>query len=111
MQAGNALALLGTTLPRDTFDQGLTPIYPGTLTISAGAGGVSLGNDVTLFPSPLGNLRITTTDGGSLVSTKPGGDLANLIVSDSAKTQNRQAGDFGIADHGPNRCASIFPAI
>jgi hypothetical protein len=102
--AGHSVQLQGTSLPRyhDTFEQGITPIYPGTLTIHAGGGGVSLGNDVTLSPSGLGNLRITTTDGGAFFSTKPGGDLASLIVSDSGKTQYKQAGDYGIADHGAN---------
>lgn len=98
--AGNSVQLRGTALPRfnDTFAQGMPPIYPGTLEITAGAGGVLLGNDVLLFPSPLGNLSIRTTDGGSLIGTKAG-DLAQLIVSDSGKTQYRSFGDFGVADH------------
>ena len=101
LNATRGVQLLGTALPRNGFEDKLPSIYPGRLEITAGAEGVTLGNDVTLFPSPVGNLRITTTDGGSLVSTKPGGDLANLIVSDSGKTQYREAGDFGVADHGP----------
>lgn len=98
--AGNSVQLRGTALPRydDTFEQSITPIYPGRLEITAGAGGVSLGNDVTLFPAPTGNLKITTTDGGSLVGTVAG-DLTSLVVSDSGKTQYRAAGDFGVADH------------
>jgi len=36
---------------------------------NAGAGGVVLGNDLILYPSPLGKLQITTTDGGSVRST------------------------------------------
>ena len=99
LHATHGVQLLGTALPRNDFEAGLPSIYPGRLEITAGAEGVALGNDVTLFPSPVGNLRITTTDGGSLVSAKPGGDLANLIVSDSGKTQYRQSGDFGVADH------------
>ncbi|HVV72480.1 MAG TPA: filamentous hemagglutinin N-terminal domain-containing protein, partial [Verrucomicrobiae bacterium] len=100
LNAGNSVQLRGTALPRytDTFEQGITPIYPGTLEITAGAGGVILGNDVTLFPSRQGNLTITTTEGGSLVGTKPG-DLTQLIVSDSGKRQYQEYGDFGIADH------------
>lgn len=100
LTAGHSVQLRGTALPRynDTFSQGMPPIYPGTLTVSAGAGGVVLGNDVVLFPSPRGNLSITTTDGGSLAGTKPG-DLAQLIVSDSGKTHYRGFGDFGISDH------------
>lgn len=100
LNAGHSVQLLGTALPRytDAFSGNMPPIYPGTLIINAGAGGVVLGNDVILFPSPLGNLEITTTGGGSLVGTKVGG-LAQLILSDSGKTQYKTAGDFGIADH------------
>ncbi|MGC3960030.1 MAG: filamentous hemagglutinin N-terminal domain-containing protein [Verrucomicrobiota bacterium] len=100
LNAGNSVQLLGTALPRytDAFSRNMPAIYPGTLEITAGAGGVILGNDVILFPSPLGNLEITTTDSGSLVGTKVGG-LAQLILSDSGKTQYKVAGDFGIADH------------
>src|SRR5690606_9181154 len=67
LNAGNSVQLRGTALPRytDAFSQSMLPIYPGILEITAGAGGVILGNDLILFPSPLGNLRITTTDGGS----------------------------------------------
>jgi filamentous hemagglutinin family protein len=102
LHAGNSVQLRGTALPRyaDAFSQGLPPIYPGTLDITAGAGGVTLGNDLLLFPSPRGNLAITTTDGGSLSGSRPG-DLVQLVLSDSAKTQYRAFGDFGISDHGP----------
>lgn len=100
LDAVNSVQLRGTALPRyvDGFEQGITPIYPGLLEIDAGAGGVVLGNDVTLFPSAKGNLRITTTDGGSLSGDRAG-DLTQLIVSDSGKTQYRDFGDFGISDH------------
>jgi len=53
---------------------------------------------VIMFPSPLGDLHITTTDGGSLVGTRNTG-LTQLIMSDSSKTQYRAFGDFGLADH------------
>ncbi|MEI6779560.1 MAG: filamentous hemagglutinin N-terminal domain-containing protein [Verrucomicrobiota bacterium] len=100
LDGGNSVQLVGAALPRysDAFDQGIPAIYPGRLVITAGAGGVLLGNDVTLFPSPQGNLTITTTAGGSLVGTKPG-DLVNLIMSDSGKAQYGTAVDFGVADH------------
>ncbi|MBE7500446.1 MAG: filamentous hemagglutinin N-terminal domain-containing protein [Verrucomicrobiales bacterium] len=100
LTACNSVQLRGTGLPRynDAFSQGMPPLYPGRLTARAGAGGVLLGNDVVLFPSPLGGLDIATTDGGSLVGTKSSG-LTQLIVSDSGRTQYRAFGDFGIADH------------
>ncbi len=100
LHAGNSVQLRGTALPRynDAFSQNMPAIYPGTLEITAGAGGVILGNDVILFPSPLGDLRITTTAGGSLVGTKNTG-LTQLIMSDSGKSQYRTFGDFGLSDH------------
>lgn len=101
LSAGNSVQLRGSALPRytDVFSQGMSPIYPGTLRVQAGAGGVELGNDVTLFPSPKGNLTVTTRDGGSVVGTRPG-DLVQWIVSDSDRTQYRSFQDFGISDHG-----------
>ncbi|MEI9865407.1 MAG: hypothetical protein WDN00_12810 [Limisphaerales bacterium] len=125
LNSGNSVQLLGESLPRyNDFEKGITPIYPGTLTINTGAGGVILGNNVTLFPSPLGNLIITTTGGGSLQTKAyadylaaldyynqhqnddpppalptPPADQWQLLVSDSGKTQYKAAGDFGIADH------------
>lgn len=100
LSGGNSVQLRGTALPRfeDDFSRSLTPIYPAILEITAGAGGVNLGNDVTLFPSPIGNLKISTTDGGSVTGSKPG-DLVQLVVSDSSKKQYRETGDFGLADH------------
>src|SRR5262249_48406846 len=51
LHADNAVRLTGSALPRndDSFERGITPIYPGRLEITAGAGGVFLGNDITLF--------------------------------------------------------------
>ena len=101
--AGNAIQLRGSALPRynDAFSQGMTPIYPGILSLRAGAGGINVGNDLTLFPSPVGNLDVLTTDGGSLVGSKPG-DLVQWVVSDSAARQYRSFGSFGINDHAPS---------
>ena len=101
LNAGDGVQLLGTALPRypDSFDSSLPCIYPPTLEITAGAGGVVLGNNVILFPSPLGWLDITTTDGGGLISSESGPDPAQLILSDSGNDRYLQAGDFGINDH------------
>jgi len=100
LNAGNAVELRGNALPRNsgTFETGIPPIYAPILEINAGAGGVTLFNDLTLFPSAVGQLEITTTGGGSLTGAKAG-DLTQLIVSDSSKTQYKLAGDFGISDH------------
>lgn len=100
LNGGNSVQLRGSALPRydDDFSRSLTPLYPGRLEITAGRGGVILGNDVTLFPSPTGNLSIQTTGEGSLIGTKPG-DLVQLVVSDSERRQYRNSGDFGLTDH------------
>jgi filamentous hemagglutinin family protein len=97
--AGNSVNLLGTSLPRnndDTFDENIPCIYPPSLSVTAGAGGVTLGADVILFPSPQGQLSINTS--GSFIGTQSG-DLSELVLSDSGKTQYQTAGDFGISDY------------
>jgi hypothetical protein len=125
LNSGNSVQLLGESLPRyNDFEKGITPIYAGTLSINTGAGGVILGNHVTLAPSATGNLTITTTGGGSLQTKAyadylvaladyhlhqndtpapkqplPPADQWQLLVSDSGKTQYKQAGDIGLADH------------
>ena len=101
LSAGDGVTLSGSALPRypDSFDTGIPCLYPPSLEITAGAGGVSLGNTVILFPSDQGGLNITTTGGGGLTSTKPGPDLAQLVLSDSGKTRYTLSGDFGLGDH------------
>jgi len=114
LAAGNLVQLGAAfnSLPRlNNLDSLKVPvIYPGILNIVAGAGGVVLKGDSTankliLYPSPLGGLTITTTDGGSLVSGLPAisgtPQMFNLIVSDSGNNQYYQSsGDlFGLTDH------------
>ncbi len=109
LNAGNGVYITGYMLPRPV-DARNNPnpvpiILPPSLTINAGAGGVNLftptatdngngadvtilpsGNipDIALFPSPYGNLAITTIDGGSLTSGD-GSDVV-FLMSDSAQT-------------------------
>jgi filamentous hemagglutinin family protein len=94
LTAGIGVFLTGQNLPRP--NGGVPLLMPPTLDISAGSGGVVLqvpvaapsGNtpvdlsqqDITLFPSANGNLRITTTDGGWLE-----GNGATVLMSDSAQ--------------------------
>jgi hypothetical protein len=98
LTAANGVELGGNseTLPRlDSIDSLQVPvIFPGILDIMAGAGGVTLTGDSTynelvLFPSPTGSLKITTTDGGSL--TGPAGSIFDLVVSDSGADQYNDA--------------------
>jgi filamentous hemagglutinin family protein len=109
LTAGN-LVQLGATKPAlPRVDKLNVPvIYPGSLTINAGAGGVilkgdSFYNQLILFPSPAGSLVINTIDGGSLDGNWPASttspQLFNLVVSDSGSQQYLFTGDFGLNDH------------
>jgi hypothetical protein len=109
LTAGNAVQLGGfvSSLPR--VDSLNVPVmYPGSLTVNAGAGGIkfigdSIYNKLILFPSPLGGLVMNTTGGGSLVSDLPTSQGApqifSLIVSDSGNPQYKKSTSFGINDH------------
>ena len=101
LTATDGVQLLGGALPRNPNEAGVPVLYPPTLDITAGAGGVLLGNNLTLFPSPLGQLSVTTTAGGDLRS-RDAGKTYELVMSDSAATQFTFAnGQFGRDDHAP----------
>ena len=85
--AGNSVNLIGHGIVHGPGNTDRSPIYAPILDITAGAGGVVLDNDVVLYPSPLGSLNITTTDGGSLVSAA--GGYYRLIISDSGSPSYR----------------------
>src|SRR6185369_1539974 len=99
LDAGRAVNLQGGALPRNAGagEQAIPCIYPPSLEITAGAGGVAVGRDVILFPSSEGSLKITTAEGGSLFGTRAAG-LSSVIVSDSGRSQYSE-GAFGLADH------------
>ena len=103
LTAGIGVTLTGANLPRGS--DLVQVIYPPTLDITAGPGGVVLENSVTLFPSQYGNLNITTTGGGNL-ETQTSSVLATppeLLMSDSAATQwgTTLTTTFSDSDHGP----------
>ncbi len=101
LNAQNSVTLLGGALPRNNGGSGVPVLYAPSLDITAGAGGVTLGANVTLFPSAVGQLSITTTDGGGLRGNNPGRPY-QLTMSDSAARQFTFAsGQFGPKDHGP----------
>jgi len=93
LDAGNAVFLEGSLLPRYSTGDAVPVIYPPSLTIDAGAGGVTLENNVTLFPSPTGQLTINTTAGGNLE-----GSGFELAMSDSSAAKWTGATDFA-TDH------------
>ena len=90
--------LTGQSVPRPF---GAVPVlYPPILDITAGAGGVTLGASVILFPSPDQNLDITTTDGGNFTGIPASTGVPELLMSDSARVQFTSSGNFGDTDHG-----------
>jgi filamentous hemagglutinin family protein len=98
LTAANSINFVGAALPR--LSQLNVPIiYPPSLYATAGAGGISLGQSITLFPAPRGQLELSTTDGGSFFS--PNISIApSLIMSDSSATRYTGLGDqFGFSDH------------
>jgi hypothetical protein len=98
LDAGNSVQLTGQNRPRLSGDISIPMIFPPSLTIQAGAGGIILGNDLNLFPSPDGNMNLSTTGGGSLETSQLGVTHV-LTMSDSGKKNFTANGDFGAEDH------------
>jgi filamentous hemagglutinin family protein len=122
LTAGDGVYLTGLNLPRtsDALVNGvnyLPILLPPTLNITAGAGGVTLENNFTLYPSVDGNLQITTTDGGNFSSDGSGGATYELLMSDSSNTHwfNAASGaqPFSSADHGatPVELGNFSPVL
>ena len=110
--AGKGVFLEGGNLPRVSTSDNVPIIYPPSLSIVAGSSGVVLGNNLTLFPSPYGELNITTTAGGSFESALSGTAYA-LVMSDSGKKNWTGAGDFSANDHAdsPVQLNNANPAV
>lgn len=83
LTAGNSVQLLGTAIQRGDANADLSPTYPPRLEVTAGSGGILLGNDVVLYPSALGSLKFRTTGGGPLASAGDGLSSFQLVMSDS----------------------------
>jgi filamentous hemagglutinin family protein len=82
--AGDAITLTDDLLPYDTGYSRSTPVYPPQLSLTAGKDGITLQNDLVLFPSSQGSLKITTTGGGDLSGTFLPNELpTSLTMSDS----------------------------
>jgi filamentous hemagglutinin family protein len=113
LDAGNAVEITGAGAPHFSPSSPDSPVpflFPPTLTVIAGAGGFTLDTDVTLFPSPAGNLHITTLNGGNFQSQPNPADpqdvtVYTLSMSDSAAKQwnpfpsSGTYGSFGLTDH------------
>jgi filamentous hemagglutinin family protein len=104
LNAGDEVHLWGNSLPRSDAVGAIQSlsIYPPILNIHAGAGGVEIGGEIILFPSPAGSLGISTTGGGGLT-----GDLAStapdFVMSDADANRPQYSGQasFGPADFAP----------
>ena len=113
LDAFNAVYLTDQSVPRPN---GAVPVvFPPSLSISAGAGGIVLLDDVILFPSANGELHITTKDGGGLFNDPSGGNPEpRLLMSDSSQTQWLTPGTFGELDHGtglPSEIGNPNPVV
>ncbi len=104
LDAGNQVDLIGGNLPRTGPEanvlQGAPPLilYPPTLNIIAGEGGVILNSDLTLFPSSFGELTINTP--GDVIGNPSPNDLRPILrMSDSNGHQWVDKNSF-IADPG-----------
>ena len=86
LNAGIGVYLTDDNVPRPDGNVGV--VYPPILDITAGAGGVTLEGDVTLFPSADQELTINTSDGGNLIGTAAGTGVSQtlLYMSDSPQT-------------------------
>lgn len=102
LNAGMGVYLTDSSLPRPINVFGsvdnVQVIYPPELNITAGAGGVNLYGNVTLFPSADQNLSITS--GGNLYALPDIYVPYQLLMSDSAQTVWTDTSTFSSTDHG-----------
>src|SRR5205823_4475942 len=113
LQAGHSVEITGAGAPHGipSAPGSFVPLlFPPTLRVTTGSGGFVLDADVILFPSPAGELRITTLNGGNFQSAQDPLDPYDvntwtLAMSDSAAKQwdpfpsVGTFGSFAINDH------------
>jgi filamentous hemagglutinin family protein len=92
LNAGQGVTITGANVPR-IVGANEAIIFPPTLTIDAGSGGLTLDKTVNLFPSPEGTLNITTTDGGNLTGNNKG-----FYLSDNSDDQWESTKSFTTLD-------------
>jgi filamentous hemagglutinin family protein len=100
LNAGNAVEIWGDDSPGNNDSVPRNPIipvpvvFPPILNISAGAGGFTMFNNITLFQSPDANLNIITTDNGSFTGIqRSDGTYPVLYMSDSSSKQWSNSGN------------------
>ena len=107
LNAANSVEITGAgapLVPASTGGAAVPILLPPSLEVVAGSGGFVLDHDVTLFPSPFGELHITTHDKGNFQSlqdpTNPQDvNVFKLQMSDSAGKQWLGVDSFGLGDH------------
>ena len=115
LNGANSVEITGASVPllpgSDVSGLPIPILLPPSLTINAGAGGIVLDADVVLFPSPAGNVSLTTTAGGDFSSRQDPNNPQDVItynfqMSDSGQSQWNstavglgQPAVFGIGDH------------
>ena len=96
--AGNSITLSGQNLPYVNGYQTTAPIiYPPILSLSAGAGGITVGNSIVLDPSSQGALQITTSSGGDLAGVFQLGNLPTGITMSGSGLPGYAGFGFGFA--------------
>jgi filamentous hemagglutinin family protein len=102
LDAGDFVEITGGAPRPDDNGTPVPVIFPPSLTVITGAGGLVLDTDVILFPSPYGNLNLMTLNGGNFQ-----GNGHSLEMSDSGSKQwnyedptGGSRGTFGPLDYG-----------
>lgn len=112
LTAGDAV-LTGLDVPRPNGNA-IPVLYPPTLNVTAGSGGVTLQGNVTLFPSANQNLSIVITGGGSLLASPSSVTSPYMLyMSDSSQSRWLNSSTFGVSDHGsvPNNLNNANPVV
>lgn len=105
LDAGDSVEITGAGAPHGVPSSpgvSVPILFPPTVNVTAGSGGFVLDTDVILFPSPSGNLNITTLNGGNFQNGSTTENIVTLSMSDSAATQwspNANVSPFGLNDH------------
>ncbi len=105
LNAFNRVEITGDSAPhglKSAPGKNVPFILPPSLTVNAGAGGFVLDVDVTLFPSPNGELNISTTKGSG------GGFSSYISPTDTENTHELSMSDSGATQYDPNAAIAVF---
>jgi filamentous hemagglutinin family protein len=90
--AGNGITLQGQNQPRTPDNSTMESIYAPQLSLTAGAGGITINNPIILFPSSAGALHLTTTDGGNVTAVNY--DDSNPLPPSITMSDSGDPGDW-----------------